>query len=119
MLRIAHAVWNGTLKAVDSLASVQQRRMGFVCLFFKQGSILASESLLHRIKDSLLERCDGKQFAKLCVISGVVLIALLTRLKENTATRKAAEAGTINTWAIFNLLLGVPSFHSLSSNECK
>lgn len=73
---------------------------------------------MHCIKDSLLQRCDGKQFAKLCVISGVVLIALLTRLKENTTARKAAEAGTIDTWTIFNLL-DVPSFHSLSSNECK
>lgn len=77
----ARAVWNGTPKA--SLASVQQGRMGFVWLFFKQGSILASESLLLCIKDSLLQRCDGKQFEKLCVISGVVLIALLTGLEKS------------------------------------
>lgn len=71
MLREAHAVWNGALRAVSSLASVQQGRMGFLWLFLKQGSILASESLLHCRKDSLLQRCDGKQFGKLCVISGV------------------------------------------------
>lgn len=81
--RVAHAVWNGTLKAVNSLASVQQGRMDFVWLFLKQGSILASESLLHCSKDSLLQRCDGKQYGKLCVISGVVLIALLIRLKKH------------------------------------
>lgn len=31
---------------------------------------------------------------------------------------KAAEAATFDTWTISNLL-DVPSFHSLSINECK
>lgn len=104
MLRAARAVWNGTLKAGNSLTSVQQGRMGYVWLYFKQGSILASESPLHCIKDSLLQRCDGKQFEKLCVISGVVLIALLTGLK-NTTTIKAAEAAAIDTWAFLIFFL--------------
>lgn len=102
MLREARAVWNGTLKAVDSLAPVQQGRMGFVWLFFKQGSILA---LLHCIKDSLLQRYDGKQFEKLCVFSGVVLIALFTKLKKNTTAIKAAEAAAIDPWAFFIFFL--------------
>lgn len=41
------------------------------------------------------------------------------QIEKNTTTIKAAEAATIDTWAIFNLLLDVPSFHSISSSECK
>lgn len=40
------------------------------------------------------------------------------QIEKNTTTIKAAEVAAIDTWAIFNLL-DVPSFHSLSSNECK
>lgn len=109
MLRVARAVWNGTLKAVNSLASVQQRRMGFVWLFFKHGSILASESLLHCIKESLLQRCDGKQFEKLCDISGVVLIALLTKLKKTPQLEKLLkqDQSILGLFLIFFLMFQV------------